>query len=84
MSRLALTRLNSFQNSATTNVVAAATSSFRAKPMIDLADDHDHHHEPTIALPNKFKPSTSHAFSGLLSSGNLRVTTNFNSMNSSK
>lgn len=79
MSRILLNRIGSFQNVATTNVVAASRAN-KFIPMIELAEDHDHHDDHAqIALPNGFKPSTSNSFNHLLAGGSLRVTNSFTS-----
>jgi len=70
-----LSRLSSFNNSATSYVVLAAANKLKAKPAIALPDDHDH--DEHIALPNSFKPSTSSSLGKLLIGGNLKVASSF-------
>jgi hypothetical protein len=78
MSSLALSRLGSLSNSASTYVVLAAGNRLKPKPMIAIPDDH-HHHDHHMSLPNAFVPSTSKSFSKLLINGNLRVSNAFTS-----
>ena len=79
MSRLLLSKVNTFQNLATTKVVLVAKNGAKAAaPMIDLAAD-DHSHHDAIDLPNRFTPSTSSSFNCLLTGGSLRVANSFTS-----
>lgn len=78
-----LSRLSSFNNSATTYVVLAASNKLTAKPMIPLSAADDHHHEVHISLPNHFKPSSSTSLGKLLARGSLSVTNSFTSNSNS-
>ncbi|RNA31983.1 Cytochrome b-c1 complex subunit mitochondrial [Brachionus plicatilis] len=74
MSSLALSRLSSFNNSATT-VVLAAANKLAPKPAVPMqSDDHSHDH---MGLPNSFKPSNNFSLGKLLIGGNLKVTSSF-------
>ncbi|CAF0878957.1 unnamed protein product [Brachionus calyciflorus] len=75
MSSLALSRLSSFTNSATTYVVLAATNKLTAKPAVPLPDDHSH--DDHISLPDSFRPMTSSSLGKTLLAGNLKVTNSF-------
>lgn len=77
MSSLAISRLSSFNNSATTVVVAAANK-LVSKPIVPMHSD-DHSHDHHIGLPNSFKPSTNMSLGKLLIGGNLKVTSSFSS-----
>lgn len=81
MSSLALSRIGSFTNSATTYVVLAASNKLKPKPMIAMpSDDHAHHdHDEHINLPNKFQPMSTNSLTKLNIRGNLKVTNAFTS-----
>ena len=79
---MAISRLSSFNNSATT-VVLAAANKLVPKPAVPMSSD-DHSHDHHMALPNSFKPSTNMSMGKLLIGGNLKVTSSFSSKTKDK
>ena len=79
MSLLALNRLASFNNTASTWVVLSAANKLKAKPMIAMHGDHGHHDDHHMALPNKPSTITLKSLNNLRVGGNLKVTNAFTS-----
>jgi len=75
---MSLSRLNAFNNTATTTVVLAAANRLTQKPMIPIKDDHQHH-DHHMSLPNSIKSTTTESLSKLLIRGNLKVSNPFTS-----
>ena len=73
---VALNRLASISNSATTNVLA---TSCKPLPTIAMHVDDDHHHDEHISLPDPFVPRTSATLAKSLIGGRLAVTNAFTS-----
>ena len=79
MSVLALNRLASLSNTASTWVVLSAANKLKVKPMVAMPDDHGHHDDHHMALPNKPSTITVNSMNNIRLTGGLRVTNAFTS-----